>query len=87
MSRPDARPEAERPDWASGAEWEGWKSAAKLFDVRGVDLVGRRMKDGTNVRISPTGILQTGATIAYLPSPAAALRVANAIAAELGGWS
>lgn len=84
MSRPDA---AERPDWASGSEWEGWEMREATYGLRAYRTVEPL---GFEFEIERDGFLHMGRSLTKFsfrfPDPAAALRVANVIAAELGGW-
>ncbi len=68
-----------RPDWASGAEWEGW-TYRRLFDE-----MYRKARRAT-LRIEPRGRMYVDNEHIPLPSPADALDVANLIAEKLGGW-
>lgn len=75
--------EQERPEWAK--ELGGWAFRGDGSPTVGVRTVGR-----VTLGISWTGKLYVCAgcdeTTVIFPSPEAALRVANAIAKELGGW-
>jgi len=68
-----------RPDWASGPEWDGWRMV--------IGHIRRTTERRTGMEISKDGWLWVGSALLYLPDPAAALRVANVIAEELGGWA
>ncbi len=77
--------EQERPEWLSKPEWKGWS-----YDYRSMSVgrsmifgagVGFEVRDDRELRIACDDRL----VILPMP-PEAALRVANAIAKELGGW-
>ena len=81
-----------RPDWAAGVEWEGWKSTGA-----GIGTVRRQVArpntgkavaspEAKYLVISYDNLLVSRNWI-VLPSPESALRIANAIAAEFGGWA
>jgi hypothetical protein len=81
----------ERPEWAQGSEWDGW-------DVVGYhsDMVQRFIMDGLEQKycahISKVGLgvwdmFDENQGMEFSLSPKSALRIANAIAAEFGGWA
>lgn len=78
--------ENNRPAWAQGPEWEGWE--------REEDRVTRATKHNvTTFTIACDGYLAFDCDAngyerhICCGSPESALRIANAIAAEFGGWA
>ncbi len=78
------RPDAARPEWASGAEWEGWT----LDDSGGSVMRNCEENEFWIYDDGSLNLLNSNADLSslYLPSPADALDVANLIAEKLGGW-
>jgi hypothetical protein len=79
------------PAWASGPEWEGWEivgsNHSQVCRKASWRPAPSELGD-TWIIISLFGTLRVGYdSIRNCPSPESALRIANAIAAEFGGWA
>lgn len=74
---------SQRPDWASGPEWEGWEPFV-LTVTRSSPAFDMAIGSDGGLHVWPS--LDSGVCIPF-HSPESALRVANCIAAEMGGWS
>lgn len=80
-----------RPDWAAGPEWEGWEIVNGNHSQvwrKGSWRPAPSEVGGAWVCISLFGTLKVNYdSIRNIPSPESTLRIANAIAAEFGGWA
>lgn len=71
---------SERPEWANGPEWDGWKWIPQTA------CMGRRSNEPNFITIERCGLSFRVRGI-YLKTAKAALRIANVIAEDCGGWT
>lgn len=72
-----------RPSWAAGPEWEGWEAPeSNPFRVRKtIPFLA------VDICVTQRGGVSFGNDMLMMGTPESALRIANAIAAEFGGWA
>jgi len=86
----------DRPEWASGPDWEGWRVCDVPIIGAYTGYMARNFKSGGGARIyrrrhEPSGglwVRDIDGEVATLRcvSPAHALTAANALADAAGGW-
>lgn len=79
-----------RPDWAAGPEWEGWEGINRAQDILARKYIHEKTVCILEVHNYGQLMFWDGEgwiSITTFPSPESALRIANAIAAEFGGWA
>jgi hypothetical protein len=76
-----------RPEWAQGEEWEGWKPDKHVTTILVRDFQPLYMEIGYR---DHDIVLRLWMRHEYVEitvkSPESALRIANCIAEEMGGW-